>query len=262
MAAEKQTTPHGWQNRFYASCVREKISFIEPKQLKLSMVNPTAITEYLFFNPSGNWDFGNKVLYDLCKCYPMHTNQDEIVTKIWLIGRSYAAAIERGASSSTTSNDFYYDDFYYDVVAPHFIDPYTHAPTSVAEELDKKLKGLKSVLAVAGSSLIASNLSDILETHKFLTEEFKKITGLKKRSLASKYLHFHCPDLFFIYDSRANSAIKKIVKNPIKSRPAGLVYDPEYADFVCRMLDFQDEIHTITGVYPTPREIDTFLLSL
>ena len=41
------------------------------------------------------WDLGNKVLYDLCSSYPYHKTDEEIIAKIWLIGRSYAAAIER-----------------------------------------------------------------------------------------------------------------------------------------------------------------------
>ena len=41
------------------------------------------------------WDFGNKVLYDLCENYSNHKHINQIVAKIWLVGRSYAASIER-----------------------------------------------------------------------------------------------------------------------------------------------------------------------
>ena len=41
------------------------------------------------------FDIGNDVLYQMCEKYPSHTNEEEIIGKIWLIGRSYAAAIER-----------------------------------------------------------------------------------------------------------------------------------------------------------------------
>src|SRR5438477_314230 len=41
------------------------------------------------------WDVGNGVLYDLCAANPEHTRDDVIIAKIWLIGRTYAAAIER-----------------------------------------------------------------------------------------------------------------------------------------------------------------------
>jgi len=41
------------------------------------------------------WDFGNQVLYDMCRANPQHKEDRIIIGKIWLIGRSYAAAIER-----------------------------------------------------------------------------------------------------------------------------------------------------------------------
>ena len=98
-------------------------------------------------------------------------------------------------------------------------------------------------------------------------DAFKEMTGLEKRSLASKYLHFHCPEKFFIYDSRAKEAIRKIVKRPDKKILSEIVeYDPEYGDFVCRMLELQkylDEklVDEKLGGHVTPRSIDSFLLS-
>ncbi|AJH77677.1 hypothetical protein [Heyndrickxia coagulans] len=44
---------------------------------------------------AGNgWSFGNEILYEMCRKNPDHNKADVIVGKIWLIGRSYAAAIE------------------------------------------------------------------------------------------------------------------------------------------------------------------------
>ena len=57
------------------------------------------------------WSIGNQVLYDLCLRYPYHAVDAEIVAKIWLIGRAYAASIERGrgkAADSGLSNDRFY----------------------------------------------------------------------------------------------------------------------------------------------------------
>src|SRR3954468_8779052 len=59
------------------------------------------------------WSIGNQVLYDLCRRYPRHTVDAEIVAKIWLIGRAYAASIERGrgkAADSGLSNDRFYTE--------------------------------------------------------------------------------------------------------------------------------------------------------
>ena len=41
------------------------------------------------------WNIGNGVLYDLCSRHPDHTNIGAVSAKCWLIGRSYAASVER-----------------------------------------------------------------------------------------------------------------------------------------------------------------------
>ena len=41
------------------------------------------------------WDVGNEVLYELCTKHPRHAEIPAVIAKVWLIGRSYAAAIER-----------------------------------------------------------------------------------------------------------------------------------------------------------------------
>ena len=57
------------------------------------------------------WCIGNQVLYDLCRRYPYHTVNAEILAKIWLIGRAYSASIERGrgkAPGAEWPNDRFY----------------------------------------------------------------------------------------------------------------------------------------------------------
>lgn len=56
------------------------------KEIKMQDIQK-AITE-------DGWRFGNKILYDMCYNNPEHTNKEVVIGKIWLIGRSYAAAIE------------------------------------------------------------------------------------------------------------------------------------------------------------------------
>ena len=51
------------------------------------------------------WDFSNEILYDLCKNYPEHKNINQILAKILIIGRSYAAAIERRKEYLQYNND-------------------------------------------------------------------------------------------------------------------------------------------------------------
>ena len=201
--------------------------------------------EYLEHKKS-HWDFGNSILYKMCEDNPYHNDEDVVIGKIWLIGRSYAAAIERRKNA----DDYQGDDFYFDAVAPKMLE--------IGPELDNRIQYLKKK-----SGGIVDCVPDILSTHKFLMDAFMELTGLEKRSLASKYLHFHCPDKFFIYDSRAKIAIGKIVKRPDKKILSGIeARDEEYAEFVCRMLELQQYLNKRIGTYEKPRKIDSFLLSL
>ena len=134
------------------------------------------------------WYFGNEILYKMCRENFEHTNDQHIVAKILFIGRIYAAAIERRKTKNNDIND----NFYIDAVAPAFR----------KSDIDKYLTQLKSF-----KSLEIDNLKFALETHYYLTKVINKITELKKRSLVSKYLHFHLPELFFIYDTRAVQAL-------------------------------------------------------
>ena len=195
---------------------------------------------------NSRWEFGNSILYQMCEDNPLHNDADVVIGKIWLIGRSYAAAIERRKSA----DDYQGDDFYYDTVAPKMLE--------IGKELDCRIESLKN----NNTGIIADCVPEILNTHKFLMDAFMELTGLEKRSLASKYLHFHCPDKFFIYDSRAKAAIGKIVKRPHKKILSRIEdYDAEYGDFVCRMLELQEYLAEKLGTYEKPRAIDSFLLS-
>ncbi len=194
------------------------------------------------------WEFGNSILYQMCENHPHHDDVDVAIGKIWLIGRSYAAAIER----RNNTDDHQGDDFYYDVVAPKMLE--------IGSELDNRIESLKN-----NSGTIVDCVTEILSTHRFLMDVFKELTGLEKRSLASKYLHFHCPEKFFIYDSRARTAIGKIVKSPNKMILSELEesdYDAEYADFVCRMIELQKYLNEKVGINIKAREIDSFLLAI
>lgn len=190
------------------------------------------------------WKYGNDVLYRMCAEEPFHQDADVVVGKIWLIGRSYAAAIERRKNKTELSDNFYYSE-----VAPKML--------SIGNELDKRLSDINKV-----RHLSEETIDIVLNTHKFLMDAFYDLTQLEKRSLASKYLHFHCPSMFWIYDSRANNAIRKHValdkKRAYKHYSCGC--DREYADFSIRMIELQEFCFRTIGTIPSPREIDDFLL--
>lgn len=200
---------------------------------------------------NSRWEYGNSVLYRMCKEEPEHKEIDVIAGKIWLIGRSYAAAIERRKNAVDDG-----DDFYYNVVAPKLLE--------IGPELDDRIARLRK-----SKGCIVDDVKLVLSTHKFLMDIFYKLTGLKKRSLTSKYLHFHCPEKFFIYDSRARAGIGKLVKRPDKGILTDVSdYDPEYGDFVCRMLELQEYLKEKKCLeehsegYKLTRELDSFLLTV
>lgn len=196
---------------------------------------------------AGNgWSFGNEILYEMCCKNSEHKSADEIVGKVWLIGRSYAAAIERRKNANEIDSG---DDFYFNVVAPKMLE--------IGEELDNRIDGLKKYGAIT-----RDNLKEIVDTHLFLTNVFLEISGQDKRSLASKYLHFHVPNMFYIYDSRAIRGARSYVE-PDKQLRALLAPfgDKEYIELVIRLFTFQEHVKNQYGMAMTPRDIDSFLLN-
>jgi hypothetical protein len=186
------------------------------------------------------WDLGNRILYDMCRKYPFHRADGEIVAKVWLIGRSYAASIERRRNAKEVS-----DDFYETVVVPAML----------KHPIDLWLESIQPTDSPGSPKTVT--------VHKKLMDLFHLITNLEKRSLASKYLHFHKPDAFFIYDKRAKQSITKIVPRlnhiPVLKMDE---FDLEYRDFVRRCVWLRDHVHKTFGAELTPREIDKLLLMI
>jgi hypothetical protein len=188
-------------------------------------------------------EFGNGILYKMCKENPKHDKPDVVSGKVWLIGRAYSTAIERVRSKKNIN-----DDFYKEKVGPKLTDI----------ELDKRLGRLQSI-----KKMTKDNTTDILSLHKYLQDRIQEITGMGKRSLCSKYLHFHLPRLFFIYDSRAAKTLQKIYPNRLKGFDIIVNDDVDkaYAIFFCKALTLKNEVEEKLGLELTPRQIDTFLVN-
>lgn len=184
------------------------------------------------------WDFGNEVLYRLCSDHPSHKDDATIIAKIWLIGRSYAAAIERRRGKDEMPGG---DGFYEKKVAP----------------------AIKSSLVDAWLRAVAADTTNdvalTLETHGKVTALFTRISKMQKRSLASKYLHFHAPERFYIFDSRAGRALASLI-GPARRRHAKGA-DRQYASFVYRCELLNDRIQEIIGRRLNARELDKVLLA-
>lgn len=188
------------------------------------------------------WEFGNKVLYDLCKKNPLHQDVSVVLAKIWLIGRAYAAAIERRRYKEDQNDNFYIQ---------------TVAPCIISSGIDGWIQNTAQFSRITDKSL-----DTILLTHHAVTDLFKEISGLEKRSLASKYLHFHLPNLFYIYDTRAVEAMRFLTPLIGRVRSRNGEYDNEYRKFSEKCLRLQMHIKYTFKVSLTPRQIDNLLLHI
>lgn len=189
------------------------------------------MTSYL-----GKAGFGNHILYSMCHDHPGHKDPEIIGGKLWLIGRAYSASVERKAGLN-----------------------FDWAPLKealVKSRIDSEIAACKSI-----DRIESNNLATTLGVHKYLTDIFKKATGLEKRSLASKYLHFHAPMAFFIYDSIAANKVAEFVR-PLQNRFSNTHdFDKEYEKFCKRCLHYRDKIlEPRLGMQVSPRYLDSTLL--
>ncbi|EGR1425131.1 hypothetical protein D8X77_17940 [Vibrio vulnificus] len=178
--------------------------------------------------------YGNEVLYRMCAEKPLHNDIDVIASKLWIIGRSYSASIERKAGSNFDIRD--------------------------AAEIIRKSKidsKIANITVIERPDL--NNLNVILETHSYFLKLLKEATGIEKRSLASKYLHFHAPKAVFIYDSIANREIRARLKG--RRFPISGKHDKEYTAFCHRAIYYRDNVfEQQIGALTTPRRLDMHLL--
>ena len=187
-----------------------------------------------------DWGVGNEALYALCRKYPEHHRVDEIVAKVWLIGRSYAAAIERRRAAGKSSGD----DFYVDRVGPKIR----------GARIDRWLAPLRG--------LTRPDAALVVPAQARLTELFREVSGTEKRSLASKYLHFHFPRAVYIFDERASRGIRRVTDAQHLRQLPFKEFDDTYARFYLRCHAFHDELEALMGRRVTPREVDNVLLAV
>lgn len=191
------------------------------------------------------WELSNRVLYGLCHEHPLHEQPDVIVAKLLMIGRVYAAAIERRHKAKHDAEDTDGDRFY------------THkvVPCVLRSGIDQWIAQARACAPGAPESLEV-----LVRVHGQVTALFDEISGLDKRSLASKYLHFHVPDLFFIYDTRAVEAMRTFSGVlPRAPRDPGQC-DNEYRKFAHKARALALLCEKEHGLQMSPRHLDNLLL--
>jgi len=217
---------------------------------KLENINRKKIDQYIK-EERKYWKVRDDVLYKLCKKYPDHEREDEIIAKIIIIGRVYAAQVERGKGE--ISNDEFFKN-----------------------KIPKKLKKVDSIIkGLSGINKITienkTSLRKILKAHYNLSNIFKDI-GNQSDSLASKYLHFHKPNLFFMYDRRAFTVCRHLCKDYLKKRSdyKDFINDiskvgcarTKYRDFIKRALILKDKIEKIREKKSSLRDFDDIMISI
>src|SRR5574344_1624672 len=211
-------------------------SFME---YKISKLGNEQISKYDFGNK--RYELANSILYKMVEDYPSNTDIDSVVAKLWLIGRSYSASVERRKNKSETSNG----DFYYDYVGPAICN----------SSINSDISALRSMTSITANTII-----EVCKLHKRLMDILKKQTEMDKRSLASKYLHFHLPNIVFIYDSRVQSAISSFVDG--KGRiDIPLDVDGTYYRYCLKCLEVYKKVNSdprFTGMC-LPRIVDNVL---
>ena len=186
------------------------------------------------------WRVGNAVLYELCSSRPEHSHEPDVIAKIWLIGRAYAAAIERRKNKSDGNDNFYVNKV---------------APAIAVSAIDEWIRDAKQYDRPCEESW-----TTLLRVHHETTQLFRSISGLEKRSLAAKYLHFHVPQLFYIYDTRAVQGISMLSGVLKRAGNSSGEFDNEYRKFSEKCLSLQEHVESKYDVSLNPREIDNLLL--
>jgi len=189
------------------------------------------------------WQVGNEAIYKMCREHRGHADKCVVASKVWLIGRSYAASIERFMNADVGGEDFILKKV---------------APRLLRWHLDKWLDG------VPRYKWAFVHRPDLAVTiHGRLLQRLKPLLARNPRSFASKYLHFHHRELFPIYDSRAVAAIRLVTPDSrqidsIRARAA----DEEYLKFCTRLRWLLLEVQARFGVRLALREVDNLLLAV
>lgn len=193
------------------------------------------------------WSFSNDILYDMCRNNPLHNEPNKVAGKFLIIGRTYAAAVERRKAYRQYNSE----EFYVDLLVP--------AISKHSDDIDKQISQLQEY-----NYLNEENLAEALILHRKLVKILHSISAQDKRSLVSKYLHFHVPNMFYIYDSRASDSIRKygFNNNVLRKQLSILPVDNCYMSFVVRMLQMQNYIEKKYSTRLNPRQLDRLLLKI
>lgn len=125
-----------------------------------------------------------------------------------------------------------------------------------------RLDALLSVLP-DGRSPVVERFGRGVEVHAELMGIWKSAGATGKRSLASKYLHFHRPDIFPILDSRASGGIRKVTPDARQIPKLGACSgDAAYLSFCARSAWLIQQVRRKFRIRLSLRQLDNLLLAI
>lgn len=164
--------------------------------------------------------FGNQILYNMCNIdlYPWRA-PDRFADKMWIIGRSYAASPERryiwkkGKKKEIHHGDGTGDFFYkvaeyiqkdkrYNELENELYDirNKSYCYNGSATDQAQLITSISCVAAFNDMIKTASKKYDKNENKDSSIDFEQDITYKNQISFCSKFLHFHAPNIFFIFD--------------------------------------------------------------
>ena len=200
--------------------------------------------ENSYINESESISIGNKVLYDLCKSYPMNDDVNGMIAKLWLIGKSYSTSIDRrnygkeyskidiGGTKLNLNTGSNGTDSYFKTVSNTIIndEEYQNLLDKIYELKNKKFnyifKDDKEILEeicnliFKFNSIIRRSIEKVdenaLKEFENKNAKFKQDRNLINFiSFSSKFLHFHLPNIVFIIDQFSSNHAKSIINKKI-----------------------------------------------
>lgn len=207
---------------------------------------------------SENWAMSNDVLYRMCRDHPRHDDMSIIADKLMMIGRVYAASLERHSGKDPKESS----DRYYRRIAGELVEDLRGI------SLDERIDEINDF----GKEPTDEQMKEIVALHKAFGDVLAKYQKENRfpRSFASKYLHFHCENAFFLYDDIASKRLSQAVKinfgnqtdkQLLKGFIGGEKYDDVYAKYFLRAQKLREQIKSDkNGLWLTPRQLDDLLL--
>ena len=186
------------------------------------------------------------ILYGMCKRWPDHKDIGIVQAKVRIIGRVYAAGLERKGKQDKSKG-------IYETIAETL-----HENRA---SIDPEIKAIKNF-----KTLSKASYEKILSLHGNMVRSLRKGTRSKLnfRSFVSKYLHFHTL-IVPLFDSRASTTINRPDWYPLKHSNARVTipkrkeYDQVYyrffVQFLFYFLDLQQQ-----RLNPSVRDADWYLI--